>query len=182
MWSLPSGSANAMLITSGCTATQNDTYSEVFTFELEMTGPTAEISVNVLSSGTVASDSYGNTATTSMNNIGTYALAGNGNTGPTGASTPPPTNPTPTNPTISTQGSNPPTSTSPTIPQYPGIPAVTAEVPFSPVYLLIGVVVIIAIVGFTGFYAGSRKNPLKDAQREWEKQRHGKNTKWNKED
>lgn len=181
-WTIPSGSVNCVLIVAGCSVTQNDTYSDVFTFELQFLGSTPETSVDVFSAGTLASDSYGNTATTSLTNLATYPGVPSGpGPGPGPSPSPSPT-PTPT-PSPSPSPSQEP-SPSPGIPQFPEIPTIppiTAQVPFSPIYLLLGVVFIFAVVGVVGFYAGSHKNPLKDAQKEWERQRHGKSAKWNKD-
>jgi hypothetical protein len=184
-WTIPYGSVNCMLITAGCSVTQNDTYSEVFTFELKLSGSTPEQSVDVLSAGTLASDAYGNTATTSLTNLATYPgtpIGPGPGPNPSPSPSPLPTpNPSPSPSPTSTPNGNGNNSDVFQLPGLPDIPPIIAQIPFSPVYLLFGIIVIFAVVGITGFYAGTRKNPLKDAQKEWENQMHTKDTKWNKD-
>lgn len=183
-WNL--ATTNAIVLTSGCV--HNDTYSEIFSFEIEMTGSTSETSVNLINAGTIALDEYGNTATwplTEPVTLGTYI----GSQGPSGPGSGPTNSTSPSNPTNSTTPNNPSSgtqqnNTAPQIPQNPILPQIApiiAQIPFSPIYLMFGIIAIGIVVAITGYYSGSRKNPLKDAQKEWQKQRKHKNPKWNKD-
>jgi hypothetical protein len=185
-FTIPSGSSNCILSASGSSVTQTDTYTYIFSFSLELTGSSPEDAIPVLSSGTLASDNYGNTATTSLSNVATYSVPSGPGPGPSNPIIPtqPPPGPenqtTPTNPANNTSPGN--AYTPPSNPVFPIIPPIYAQIPFSPEYLLIGIVFIFSVVGVTGYYSGKRKNPLKDAKREWEKQRDNKSPKWNKDD
>lgn len=127
-WTIPAGSVNCMLIPTGCSVSQIDNYTEVFTFELEFMGNLPETSVDVLSAGTLASDAYGNSATGSMLNIATYPGAPQtpGESG--GPTYPTPENPT--NPTNETTPTTPPTNeTTPTNTTGPFSPPTNPQIP-----------------------------------------------------
>jgi hypothetical protein len=194
-FSIPTGSGNCYLDSSGCSVIQIDSYTDLISWKLTWLGTTPEQSVDVLGSGTVATDIYGNTGTNSTVNLATYPGVPNQGQG---SSNPPPTNPTnqtqPQNPTNQTTPSNN-TQTNPINPVNPNnqsgpflpptspiIPAVEMQAPFSPMILFVGLILIFVIVGVTGFYSGRRrKNPLSGAQKEWDKQNRGKNPKWNRD-
>lgn len=194
-FTLTNGAPVCNLDVSGCSVTQIDTYTTVLSWKLTLLGTQPEQTVSVLAAGTLVSDAYGNTATNSLFDLATY-------TGPptnSGGTYTPPTNPNnpsenqtgPETPTNQTQSQNPPVytqpenvtnGTGPFIPPNPDIPAIEATIPFSPMILYVGIICIFMVVGVTGFYAGRKKNPLSEAQKEWKKQNKGKNAKWNQGD
>lgn len=175
-FTLPYGSSACTLDPTKSSVTQIDANTYQFSFALTLTGSAAETATDVLSGGTLASDSFGNTATNNQTNIATYSGQSSGpgpGPGPSPSPSPSPS-PNPTNSTNPGNGNN--TNTNPTI------PPVTISLPFSPTYLAFGIVVIFGVVALVGYYSGKkRRNPLNDARKEFEKQGKSNPIKWDKD-